>query len=191
LKRFFPGDADFTYDNFASLPYEYVLEAYQEGSKMRQLALHESERPTALLTSLMANMNRDVKKKPEAYAITDFYLYQPREFQDLPSGRYGSSTLALVKKRLFPPWALTFYNQLSAGASGAEPSLLAFIGKDFLLLAPTKFSGGYVGMLIALESASSTTQEAHSPCGQSAIFALPKIKSKIVAEENYFLSVTG
>jgi hypothetical protein len=189
LKRFFPGDADFTYNSFVNLPYEYALQAYEEGSKMHQITLHENERPIALLASLIANTNRDPKKKLEPYALTDFYLYQPREFQDLPSGRYGSAALALIQKRLFPSWGLTFYSQLSAGASGEEPTLLAFIGKDFLLLAPAEAPGGYTGMLLALESANKTVQTAYSPCGKSVTFLLPEVKSKVIAEEDYFLSI--
>ena len=157
------------------------------GSKMRQITLHEQEKPVSMLMSLTANSQRDPKRKKEPFTLEDFYLYQPRNDQDVPAERYGAAAMGLVRRKMLPSWALTFYSKLAAGAGGAEPSLLAFIGEDFLLLAPVKTPTGYTGLLIAMESASNTIQEASSPCGKTVTICLPKIPTKIVAEEGHDL----
>ena len=97
--------------------------------------------------------------------------------------------MALVGKRLLPPWALTFYSELSAVSKGPAPPLLAFIGNEFILLAPAFKNGSYEGMLIALEGASNRTIEASSPCGKTVKLILPTINSKIVAYEGASLRV--
>lgn len=170
-----------------NLPYEYVIEAYSMGNKMRQASLHEDERPIAMLTSMTANAQRDPKRKKEPFTLEDFFLYQPREAQDVPAERYGAAAMGLVKRRMLPSWALTFYAKLAAGAGGVEPALLAFIGEDFLLLAPIKTQNGYSGLLIAMETASRQIRRATSPCGKTVTICLPEISTKIIAEEGHDL----
>ena len=153
------------------------------------LALHEEERPVSLLSSIIANSNRDPKKMREAYTLADFYLYQPRESKELPNERYGAAYMALVSRRLLPPWALTFYSELSTVSQGPAPPLLAFIGDEFILLSPVLRNGSYEGMLIALENASNKTIEAVSPCGKKVKLLLPTVNSKIVAYEGASLRV--
>jgi len=157
------------------------------GLQMRQITLHEEERPTSMLMSLTANSQRDPKKKKEPFSLDDFYLYQPRDSQDMPAERYGTAALGLIKRRLMPSWALTFYSKLAASAGGPEPPLLAFIGEDFILLAPVKTSTGYTGLLIAQESASKQIRTASSPCGTNVTICLPEVSTKIIAEEGHDL----
>lgn len=164
-----------------------MVEAYTMGLQMRQVTLHEEERPTSMLMSLTANSQRDPKKKKEPFSLDDFYLYQPRDSQDMPAERYGAAAMGLIKRRLLPSWALAFYSKLAASAGGVEPSLLAFIGDDFLLLAPVKTAIGYSGLLIAQESASKKIKTASSPCGTTVTMCLPKISTKIIAEEGHDL----
>lgn len=156
---------------------------------MNTISLHERERPVSLLTSVIANANRDPKKKREGYSLNDFYLYEPRENKDLPKSNNGAAYMALVGMRLLPSWALTFYSEFSTAQSGSPPPLLAFIGSDFILLAPVLKNGSYEGALIALESASDKVATATSPCGKTVTFILPTINAKIVAYEGASLRV--
>jgi len=174
-------------NNFYELPFEYVVEAYYQAQKIYQKQLHANERPIALQTSLIANINRDQKKQRKPYGPEDFYLYQPRENQDLPAGRCGAAALALIEQRLFPTWALFCYKQLASGASNHPPALLAFISDDAILLAPTKTDSGYKGMLIVREAASDNWHEFKSPCGRTEVLYVPKVSTKVMAQDDIIL----
>ena len=183
----FPGDPEFSLDNFYQLPFEYVVQAYYQAQKIYQKELHAHERPTALQTSLIANVNRDAKKQRKPYSPEDFYLYQSREEQDLPAGRCGAAALALIERHLFPSWALFCYKELASGAGSTPPSLLAFISDGAILLAPVKTENGYKGMLIAQEAAGNSWRQFKSPCGRVETLYIPKVPTKIMAQDNIIL----
>lgn len=149
--------------------------------------LHAQERPVALQTSLMANINRDSKKNRTPYKIEDFFLYQPREQQNLPQARYGAAAAELIRLRAFPSWGLFCYKELMCVNSGNTPSLVAFISEDALLLAPTKEKTGFRGMLIAKESAGGKWTEFTSLCGRKELLYVPAIETKIIAKEDVIL----
>ena len=183
----FPGDPEFSLDSFYQLPFEYVVQAYYQAQKIYQKELHAHERPIALQSSLIANVNRDSKRQRKPYSAEDFYLYQPRDEQDLPAGRCGAAALALIERRLFPGWALFCYRELASGASSTPPALLAFISDTAILLAPVKTSDGYKGMLIAQEAAGDSWHQFKSPCGRIETLYVPRVPTKVMAQDNISL----
>ena len=186
LKETFPGDPEFSYERFPYLPYSYVISAYEKANELRLIRLHGQERPVSMLASIMVNQARDPKKS-KAVDMSDFYLYQPRESQNLPSGRFGAAAVTLAKQHQFPAWALFCFKELSQCASGDAPGLLAYIGSDCMLLAPVASPGGYTGLFVATESASGEVREMTSPDGATIKVKLPLVETKIVAEEDVFL----
>ncbi len=185
MKSGYPGDSEFSYSNFWSLPYLYVVDAFQNLKKKEQLRYHNNEAPIALLTSLTANLNRDAKKRREPYTIEDFFLFQPKDFKDGPAQSYGSAAMALVELELFPSWALFVYKALKESSEGNAPSLLAFICEDAILLAPREnHENSIKSMFIGLESASGARRKMKSPCGLEVYMQLPKANGKAFAEED-------
>lgn len=153
---------------------------------MRLKKLHDGERPTSMLASIMVNQGRDPRKS-KPVDMTSFYIYEPKDQQNLPSGRYGAAAVELIKRRKFPSWALFCFKELSQSASGEPPALLAYEGVDCLLLAPVATPGGFTGLFIAVESASGEVREMTSPDGQVIKVRVPIVETKIVAEEDVFL----
>jgi len=170
------------------LPLEYVIEAYSRGLKLRRFELHEYERPHALHMSMIANFNRDPESQSEAFSPENFFLYEASENGNLPDNRYGAAALALIREELFPSWALFCYKDLSARSSGAIPPILAFISEDAILLAPIAVDDGFKGLLIAKEKASDQWIAMESPCGKKEMLYVPRIDSKIVANEDVILN---
>lgn len=166
------------------MPYQYVLEAYEYAIKAKQRKIHEAEAPTALLTSLIANTNRDAKKKREPYTMEDFFLYQPQEDRNVPTNVYGAAAMKLVAEKLFPSWALFCFKDLKSSASGEPPSILGFIADNAILLAPILKEKSVKGMLIANEACYGEIVEMTSPCGRKIIVEIPVLNGKYVAEEN-------
>ena len=152
--------------------------------KAKQRKIHEEEAPTALLTSLVANTNRDPKKKREPYTMEDFFLYQPREDRNIPTNVYGAAAMKLVADRIFPSWALFCFKDLKSSASGEPPEILAFIGGNAMLLAPIIKEKSVKGMLIANEAAYGEIKEMNSPCGRRVTVEIPVLNGKYIAEEN-------
>lgn len=188
LKRFFPGDPDFTYARYPELPYHYVIEAVKRGSKIYQHGLFDYERPIAQQTAILANQNRDPKKQKKGFTFEDFSFYIPRDERDLPDGAYGSAALAAISARLYPGWALFCYKDLVAGADTSyvpnEPILVA---PDAILLHPVRSGAGWKGMLIAQESASEQQRRFEDSQGNVYTLTVPFIETKIVAVEDVTL----
>lgn len=155
--------------------------------QIRNQELHYLERPTALQTQLLANLNRDRKKQSRPYKVEDFYMYQPRDERNLPLARNGAAAMMLVRMRVFPSWALFCYRELASASDGDAPELLAYISEDAILLAPVHKTGTVTGMLIAREEASGKTVQMKSPCGRIITTSIPVIPTKIIAEENVIL----
>jgi len=159
------------------------------GQRHRELTLHENERPTALLASLIANQNRNPKKQQEPYTLDNFCIYKPREQQQLPDYVYGSAAVAAIRRGLMPSWALFCYKQLATAANKEyEPRVSVMVAQDALLLHPIKTEDGWKGMLIAMESAGNQRREFKIEGGGTAWLTVPDIETKVIAAEDVALS---
>lgn len=155
---------------------------------MRRKTLNELEIPTALLSSLFANSNRDPKKNKKGFTYKDFQFYGDPEDEDRPDVRYGSAAVELVKANKFPDWALFCFSALRESADpNYVPTILAFIAEDAVLLAPTKTETGWTGLLIARESASEQSRVFTTEDGSTYKLTLPYIETKIIAREGITL----
>ena len=191
MKALYPGDNEFTFDSYSSLPYEYVVDAYTNGVKNRKGYLHQIEAPTALLCSLFANSKRDSKKQKTPYKLDDFFLYQPQDAQDIPMGVYGAAAMKLIENNEFPNWALTFYADLKKGASGNAPQVLAYQHKNAIVLAPLIDGHTVKGMLIADYAVSEQIIELQSNHGDMIRLQMPKLNSQYSAQEDVSLQIQG
>jgi hypothetical protein len=192
LKRGFPGDPEFSSENFWLLPYDYVISAVINLSKMRTRELHEYERPISVLAVQQAELNRDSKKRKRPFQLEDFYLYDVKDNKDMIDSIYGAAALKLIEMGVFPTWALFVYKQLSERAEESiPPVLLCYACDQAIVLAPQIEGGTCKGMLIAMESASMRNLDFTSPCGKSIRLRMPQIKSKIIAEENCYIDIIG
>lgn len=159
------------------------------GSKHRQLNLHEMERPVAMVASLLANQNRNTKKKAEPYTLDEFCLYKPLEQRDLPGYVYGSAAVAAIERRLFPSWGLFCYKSLAASANADyRPKNCILVAEDAVLLHPVKRNGEWHGLLIAKESAGGKKRQFSLESGESVWLTVPPIETKVVAMEDVTLS---
>jgi len=116
--------------------------------------------------------------------MEDFFLYQPRDSRNLPSSVYGAAALELIRLGLMPSWSLFAFKALKEAAAGAPPELVAFVGKDVMILAPSILDGEIMGMIIALESSYLKVRDLESPCGRKVRVRVPKMLGKFCAEEN-------
>ena len=186
----FPGDPEFTLENYWMLPYPYVIIAVFRASELRRKELNENERPVALLTSLTANINRDSKQRRQPYELSEFCIYGEAVDDKLPHPRNGAAAMKLIDMDMFPSWALFAYADLKKSSEkGIAPEFLGLIGEDAVLLAPYQDDGGFVGMLIALESASDSFRIMESPNGNKYEVMIPKLNAKATALEDVFLKV--
>lgn len=164
--------------------------AIYKASELRRKELHENERPIALQTVMHANINRDVKKRKQPYELTEYCIYGDTSDEKLPNPSIGAAAMKLVSMSMFPNWALFAYKDLKATAeNGVAPEFLALICEDAILLAPQGDTGGFYGMLIALESSSGAIREMISPCGKVYQLLIPKLDAKASAIEDVFLKV--
>ena len=188
LKQLFPGDPDFTLESYGDLSYGYVLAAVSRGSSARQRSLYEQELPIAQQSAILANQNRDPKKKSEPFKADDFSFFRPRSSTDQPSAKYGSAAMLMVKRGTFPSWALFCFKELSGIADPSyTPGVTALLGEDAMLLHPVKDGNSYRGMLIARESAGGRRVEFSHPNGETICLTVPPVKTKVVAEEGVTL----
>lgn len=189
MKYLFPGDPEFTFSEYSSLPYEYVLLSYENGLKRQNRHYHMVEGPTALLSSILANSNRDPKKKREPYKAEDFFMYQTKEDKNIPSSIFGSAAMELVRVNLFPNWGLFAYKDLKTAATGSPPEVLAYISDDALILGPLIEEKEVRGMILAMETAYGQERVMKSPCGKKLKILVPKYHGKIYAEENISIQI--
>ena len=184
----FPGDPDFTVGQYGELNYAYVIEAIKKSSELHQRKLYESELPIAQQSALIANQQRDPKKQKTPYKMSDFSLFMPLEDRNLASSHYGSSALELIKRRLYPSWALFCYKELVACADEKYvPGVLAIQCEDAILIHPEKGPGGMLGMLVAKESASNQIRVMTDEHGKSYKVQMPEVGTKFIAEEGVIL----
>lgn len=176
-------------DNYAQLPWGYVVSAVNRGLKIYHQRLHDQERPIALLSSMQANQNRDKKKQPKAYTYLDFSFYKPQHDGETPDGHNGAAYLELIRLKLLPSWALFCFKEIAAAAApGYVPGEPGLIAEDAVLLHPEARPDGYVGLLIAAESASDQLRTFTSTKGVEITLRVPYVDSKFIARENELLT---
>lgn len=184
LKIIFPGAEEFSLNNYWDLPYQYVLDAFSYGKKYQTRSLHYAEAPVALLSSILANTNRDPKKKKEPFKMEDFYLFEPRDERNIPTSVYGAAAMALAAQGLLPSWALFVFKALKESAEGTPPALLAYICDDAIILAPLHYGTNLKGMIIAKHDASGQRRKMTSPCGKEIYVEIPVGNGKFYAQED-------
>ena len=189
MQEAFPGSLDFSYQNYWDLPYPFVIDAVWRIPSVLQRRHHWLERPTAVLTSMIANVNRDVKKNRKGYTASDFYLYEPAEQRDIPHGSFGAAALALIKQQKFPSWGLFCFKALqeAAASSPIPPKDLALMADGAMLLAPVATDEGFSGMLICTEAASDKILPFEDDDGNVYLLETPPQPTKFVAEEDVVL----
>lgn len=96
--------------------------------------------------------------------------------------------MTMVKMKTFPSWALFCFKQLSEMADPFySPEICALVAEDAILLHPEKTENGYLGLLIACESASNEQREFTDDKGNKISLAVPYVHTKVVAEEDITL----
>ena len=119
LKTLYPGDPEFTFENFPNLPWHYVLDAFGRGMKTYKRKLHEMERPLALQTSVFVNSKLD-PKKGKTTQYSDFCFYGSGEDGMSARGQLGAAMLKLHKIRKLPPWALFCFKEVTRKPTGTS-----------------------------------------------------------------------
>jgi hypothetical protein len=148
------------------------------------------ERPIGYLAYQNAEMNRDKKRRRQAFNPSDFYFYQDQEMLNMPESKYGAAAMELIRRNLFPTWALFIYNELKKRADDARPpEVLCLQCDDAILLAPDIDGSIVRGMLIASNTASDQQREMTSPCGMVVTVLMPTILGKFEADEEAALRV--
>jgi hypothetical protein len=98
------------------LPYPYVVTAYIRGSDLYRERMHDQERPTAMVSALLAN--------------SQLSFYKPRNGGSTANYVYGSAMLEMAKKRRLPGWALFCFKEVVETASAAYvPAMCAFVAE--------------------------------------------------------------
>lgn len=132
-----------------------------------------------------AEVNRDNKKQRKPYKIEQFYYYASEEFNNLPEAKYGAAAMELIKRKLFPGWALFVFSDLKAKAKDAlPPEVLCFQCEDAVILAPSIEGAEVSGMLIISKTASEKIRTMTSPCGRVIEVKMPKTDGSVQATED-------
>ena len=172
------------------MPYERIVTAVRYLNEVRRQNLHEYERPLAVLALQQAEIHRDRKKQKKPYKIEDFYMYMDAAKQNMPSHRYASAFKQLLSMGLCPSWALFVYKDLTNVPDGGKiPEEIALIHPECIILGPDFNDGECRGMLLALEGASGQILEFESTSGYRVMLKVPKISSKVIADEEACLMV--
>lgn len=138
---------------------------------------------------MQANANRDKKKQQQPYTYLDFSFYKPQDAGETADGHNGAAYMELIRLKLLPSWALFCYKDIaSSAAPGYVPGEPALIAEDAILLHPELKSGGYTGLLIAMESASDQRRVFTSTKGTEVVLQVPYIETKFIARENELLT---
>lgn len=151
--------------------------------------LHLQERPIAMLAAQNANLNRDVKKRKTPFALDDFYLYQPADMINAPAERYGAAAYWLVENQMYPSFALFCFPELNKRRGKNVPTVVAYLHKHAVLLAPVKRDGFVKGLLIAENHVEHKVIDMRSPCGQEITVKIPGIGQEVAAQEDISLEL--
>lgn len=143
------------------------------------------ELPIAYVNATIANSNRDPKRKKDPFSPLDFVFYGNPKDGSRPDAAPAAAYMELVDRNLLPSWALFCFKDMKGRAVGVSaPPLLCFMCEDAILLSPVAYGNIFVGLLIALESASNQKRKMSSPDGREVWLQLPKIDTKMIAKEN-------
>lgn len=164
------------------------MDAVEAAYKLRRRELHENERPTALLTTVYANSQRDPKAK--TIPLESYFMYQDEEASNKPGARYGAAAMALIKENKFPYWALFAYKDLAANAGKTTPDPICFQHEDAIILGPLVDGPTLSGMLIATEKAANKRLKMLDENGNQWVVDMPNIRSKVFATEDISLTYT-
>lgn len=100
----------------------------------------------------------------EVPPLSEYCVFRQDRPGERPPSEAGAAMLALVRARLFPTFALAFYDVLqTAGRDHEPPALLALMATDAILLAPRQIPGGWSGFLIAEGTAQGQVREFRWP----------------------------
>lgn len=190
-KRLWPGDPQFSVDEFGELSSTYVLRAIKKGHELRRRELHEQEMGVANLTALTANINRDAKKTKTPFKPHDFCFFAEATDGNDVDEINAAAYFDLVEKKLLPAWALFVFAEMKKmkGLTPA-PDPVAAIGDGFILLAPQLVNGGMEGLLIAEKRVSGKIVEAK--LGRVSVkVTIPQFGEMLLAREHVFVSVNG
>lgn len=141
------------------------------------------ELPTAQLTAMHANLNRDTKKQRKPYNALDFCLFVDRE-QYKPEALAAAAYMRLIEDKVLPPWALfciADFKHAKPAARSAEE--VAIIHESFILLAPVEIEGGLTGLMLAEGAISNSTIEVTFE-GQPWEVRIPRLDGFTVATSN-------
>ena len=163
-----------------------MANALDAGRKAKQQELHEIEIPTANLTALMANLNRDTKKQRKGYTVQDFCFYAPKESANEPAMAAANAYLHLIAKGKLPSWALFVFGDMRKGDESKPPNPAALIGEGVVFLAPSPRNGGVEGLLLATHEAANKTVTVTD--GESHYkIAVPDFEGSRVAREGVYV----
>lgn len=112
--------------------------------------LHWQELPVAALTRLTALVH--ASDSAAVPPLADYCQFRPEQPGEKPPVAAGAAMLELIRRRLFPGFALAFYDALyQVGEGQPIPQPLALIADDAILLAPRPRAdrSGWDGFLIA------------------------------------------
>lgn len=189
LKYGYPGSPDFCLGNYGDLPYQYVISAVQNLGKRRLTDLSLNEKPTALLTSVLANSNRDSKRQRKPYTLEDFTIYKRKEDLNLPTRRNAAAAVKAIEAGLMPTWALFIYPDLVAAYDeNTVINSVILAADDAILLNPSKSDNGFIGLLVARESSSLSKRLFTDENGSQYWLEVPHVGTKVVAEESVELT---
>lgn len=190
MKRFFPGDPEFSLANFWELPYAYIMNAVLFCDERYMQELHDAERPTATLTSVLSNVNRSSKRHAKPFTPEDYYWYQPNKEGKYPKARFGAAAKVMIEMELMPAWALFVYKDLKVLQDDAmPPEPLCLVHDNAIILGPVFGDRQVSGMLIAQHNASNQTLEMRTPDGGVYRVAMPRIDAAVMAEEDIDLNI--
>ncbi len=118
-----------------------VLEAWRELQRIHRRQAQLRELPVAQLIALTANINRDSKKHPKPFGLTDFCLFQTQEqADDVLTPQVAAVALALRHEDRCPPLLLAAWPQVLAavkeGTSMPERRALHSDDEAVWILAP-------------------------------------------------------
>ena len=97
--------------------------------------------------------------------------------------------MAMVADKQLPAWGLFCFKDMKGKATGNRPPLVSFACEDAILLAPVLHGNTYVGLLLAMESASNKKRKMTSPSGMTYWLQIPEIGTKFVAIDGAELQV--
>lgn len=122
-------------------------------------------------------MHVDPKHRPrKAAQPSDFWQFADPADLVRPPAAAGAAMLELIRRRMFPSFALFVHGDLkAAGKDEPPPDRLAWLSDDAVLLAPYPLEdGGWGGFLIAQAEASGRAIEFRSERGERVTLRVPE-----------------